>query len=402
MTCDCTLLINSCDAYEDIWPAFFALLQKNWTCPWPVVMNTETKDVCIDGLQVRTLNLYLDKPAPAWAGRLLDTLAAIDTEYVFVVLEDFFLTAPVDQAALDACLEAMRRNPDIAVFSFYPAPGDNIPSTEYPGYELRAQVAPFRFNCQAAIWRKARLESFLQPEESAWAWEQTGNLRSYDVPDAFYSVIDKKDSPFPYDPFEHGVYNGKWLESVPALFAANGIGMDFTRRGFFDEKQKALHPQVGIDFRTDAILYLNRGSGFGEADALFMPPCEPGTVLDHTFTVPAEGFIDRCIRIDPTSAGYCRFSALCIELRYTDGSKNRFAIGQFGTNGIVDTDGSLVFFCADPAVTLYTRRGKRLAQVHITGTAHPRLTEEIIDRVMHKTPAALPARLQKLTSYLPF
>ncbi len=402
MSCDCTLLINSCDAYEDIWPAFFALLKKNWEIPYPIVMNTETKSVSVDGLDVRTLHLYRDRPAPAWAGRLLDTLAAIDTEYVFIVLEDFFLTAPVDQAALDACLSAMRADPNIAVFSFYPAPGDNIPSETYPGYELRAQVAPFRFNCQAAIWRKARLESFLQPEESAWAWEQTGNLRSYDVPDAFYSVIDKKDSPFPYDPFEHGVYNGKWLESVPALFAASNIEMDFSKRGFFDEKQKALHPQVGIDFKTDAILYLNRGHGFGEADAVFMPPSQPGTSLDHVFELPSDGFLDRFVRLDPTSAGYCRFSSLQVELIYTDGVSKKYSIGQFGTNGIRDTDGSLVFFCADPMVTLYTKRGKRLAKVRVTGTACPRLTEEVIDRVMKKKPAALPARLQKLASYLPF
>lgn len=402
MNNDCTLLISSCDAYADIWPAFFTLLTKHWQIPYPIVLNTETKAFSYPGLDIRTYGLHGGAGPYPWADRLLDTLAKIDTEYVFLVLEDFFVTAPVNQPALDACLQALRENPDIAVFSFYPAPGPNTPSEEYPGYELRGQTAPYRFNCQAAIWRKHRLESFLQRGESAWGWEVEGNLRSYTLADRFYSVIRKEDSPFPYDPFEHGVYNGKWLEAVPPLFAKHGIAIDFSLRGFFDEKQKALHPQVGINFKTDAILYINRGHGFNEADALFLPSQQPGTTLNHTFSLPADGPLDRFLRLDPTSSGYCMFRSLSVTLCYTDGKTERYSIGQYGTNGIVDTDGTLVFFCEDPMISLYTRRGHRLASLQVTGEAVPRIPEAVIDRVRPLQPDRRPAKRQKLRSYFPF
>lgn len=40
----CSLLINTCDNYEDTWIPFFSLLSNYWgECPYSIYLNTEEK-----------------------------------------------------------------------------------------------------------------------------------------------------------------------------------------------------------------------------------------------------------------------------------------------------------------------------------------------------------------------
>ncbi len=46
-----TLLVNSCDAYADLWQPFFTLLKRYFVpLPAEILLNTETKDFAFDGL----------------------------------------------------------------------------------------------------------------------------------------------------------------------------------------------------------------------------------------------------------------------------------------------------------------------------------------------------------------
>ena len=41
-----TLLVNSCDAYADLWQPFFTLLKRYFVpLPAEILLNTETKDI---------------------------------------------------------------------------------------------------------------------------------------------------------------------------------------------------------------------------------------------------------------------------------------------------------------------------------------------------------------------
>lgn len=41
---DCTMVVNSCDSYDDTWDLFFRLLSINWpNCDIPITINTESK-----------------------------------------------------------------------------------------------------------------------------------------------------------------------------------------------------------------------------------------------------------------------------------------------------------------------------------------------------------------------
>ena len=42
---ECSILVTSCDKYEDAWKPFFSLLNIMWpTCPYRIYLNTETKN----------------------------------------------------------------------------------------------------------------------------------------------------------------------------------------------------------------------------------------------------------------------------------------------------------------------------------------------------------------------
>lgn len=99
-----TILVNSCDNFEDCWHPFFKLLSIYWPdCAHRIILNTEHKTFAYRGLSIRSSQV-----ATAWSGSgripwsdcLLRCLEQVETEYVLYLQEDYFLNAPVDQGLL--------------------------------------------------------------------------------------------------------------------------------------------------------------------------------------------------------------------------------------------------------------------------------------------------------------
>ena len=58
--CEFTVLVSSCDAYEDLWNPFFSIIKKEWpeVVDYPIVLNTESKAYTHDGLNIKCYQLY--------------------------------------------------------------------------------------------------------------------------------------------------------------------------------------------------------------------------------------------------------------------------------------------------------------------------------------------------------
>ena len=53
----CSLLINTCDNYEDTWIPFFSLLSNYWgECPYSIYLNTEEKNISYNNLDIEVIN----------------------------------------------------------------------------------------------------------------------------------------------------------------------------------------------------------------------------------------------------------------------------------------------------------------------------------------------------------
>lgn len=238
MNKDCTLFLSSYDGGEDLWEGFFKALSIQWPeMDMKIVLNTETKSYSYPGFIIETYQPSLYKKQ-AWAERLIDTLNHVETEYILLFLEDYWLEKRVDDAFFRKTIEWMKENPDVANFSFYPcAPGMNLPDMRFDRFERRPQQCPYKFNCQVGLWRTKELISFLRPHESPWEWEVLGSIRAGRITQSFYSLRMRAPMVFSYTDPSTGcvVRRGKWVEeNVLPLAEKYNLDIDYSKRGFED------------------------------------------------------------------------------------------------------------------------------------------------------------------------
>ena len=242
-------MVSSCDDYEDLWPIFFNILLKEWpNIECPIVLNTESKSYHHSGLDIRTLRMYKHGENVSWTRRLKETLEKINTEFIILLLDDFFLQGPVDVKRLEECLNYMKQNKRIASFCFMETFTQNTNDQKYEQFEKRPLIAEYKLNCQAALWRRNTLIKYLKVDEDPWEWETMGNWRTYKFPrDIFYSQIANGNYVFPYIYKANGInwgglalYRGRWyLPYVKPLFIKHGIDVDYSVRGTIEELEFA-------------------------------------------------------------------------------------------------------------------------------------------------------------------
>lgn len=234
-----TIIVNSCDSYSDTWDPFFRLLCKQWpSCPYHIILNTETKRFVSENLDITTVNTPEKIP---YSARFLNVLKGIKSEFVIVLLDDFFLRAPVQQAKIEQCIDWLSKDKNIAQFSFESVDDElNIISKEYPGFELRPQCGEYKLNLQAGIWRRNILIKCLRSHESPWDFEIIGNQRTFWMSEKFYSLMSTMPRIMDYRfnnglyPMKWGVVQGKWVvDTVDALFRSHNIHIDFNERGIY-------------------------------------------------------------------------------------------------------------------------------------------------------------------------
>ena len=87
-----SIIIMSCDAYSDLWHDFFVLKEKNWQdCEYPTFLVTNNQ-VCGEK-NVTTIKCGNELN---WTGRLLKALEFIDSRYIILLLEDYYISDKVD------------------------------------------------------------------------------------------------------------------------------------------------------------------------------------------------------------------------------------------------------------------------------------------------------------------
>lgn len=230
----CSVLVNSCDKYEDAWMPFFKLIERYWPdCPYRYFLNTERKSLKVDGIDVEVLNLKNDVESQQvpWGKRIKDCLKRIDTPYVILFLEDFFLQAPVDQHELERCIKMMQSDERYAAIYFKQIDGFTEVYEKEPKYFLMSENIMYKLNLQAGLWRKTDLEALIGDEDSPWSFEFVAQNRLEGQDKIFLcsragTHYDYKGAVFPYltgRSTGYGIWTGKWLWNNDRLFKKNGI-----------------------------------------------------------------------------------------------------------------------------------------------------------------------------------
>lgn len=241
----CAVLVTSCDAYQDIWDPFFKLMDTYWKdIPFNVYLNTEKiqYNKKFNHFSVKSINLldkYRSNSNVTWSQRMLDVLKRIEEEYVFVLVEDFFLRENVQTDLIETIIENMDQHPLIAQVQFFGTRWNcdlqqqNIACKRMEMEEIDDTKAKVVF--VPTVWRKSALIKWLRPHESIWAFESCGAKRAkrWKYKEKVYRVYSPAIFNYLWEKDCYCVVNGKWMlhPLLLSLFKDNGIDVDFLERG---------------------------------------------------------------------------------------------------------------------------------------------------------------------------
>jgi len=162
-----------------------------------------------------------------WSDSLRGFLNEIATDYVLLLLEDFFLCAQVRTSRFFEHLNALGKL-DGKVLRLHPNPRPTISVRGFKTIGEQHRLAPFRVSLQASIWNKQALMDLLRDGESPWEFELNGTIRSQTQPRGLYCTWKTE---FPY---QQVVERGKWFWSAARHFQKLDIGCDFSAREVMD------------------------------------------------------------------------------------------------------------------------------------------------------------------------
>ena len=242
---DVTVVVNSCDKYEDAWESFFRLYKimgADQATSNPIVLNTETKQFSCDYLPVRTIN---SGAKGTWSKRLLNVLDQIDTEYVFCVLEDFFIQSPFYAEGFNKTLAYMREHPEVGCVHTTPTGMEYEPTTEW-FFERNFSNDQCNIAVVAVLWRKAFLHKLLRPHENIWQFEYYSGQRARKLySEKVMQYNEMYPTIFDYHVViseGYGITESKWLPKNQELFEKYGIQVDFDRLGWYEPHEKKPNP----------------------------------------------------------------------------------------------------------------------------------------------------------------
>jgi len=239
-----SILINTCDGFEDCWFPYFKLFSIYWPdYQGKIYLNTEYKDFTYHGLdivctKVCQVNNFPKNKRATWSQCLKWALEAIDSDIVLYMQEDYFLKDAVKNDIVEKYVKLMYKHPDIQCIHLTDQMVRTQEKTKYDSLEKVAYIQRYRVSCQAALWRKSELLDLLREYEDAWEFEEFGSMRSAIMKKDYY-VVDRTHLQFNH--FEiipyifTGIVQGRWYEETVPLFQKHGIVADFSKRGFLND-----------------------------------------------------------------------------------------------------------------------------------------------------------------------
>lgn len=167
---DLSVLVVGFDGYLDVWNHCFCLMNKYWPNRPKTYLATSVLKPTYD--KVITIPTGKDTE---WSLRTSRALKKIDTKYVLLLLEDFFITDFVNNNLLSDVLKQIKDN-DVLFYQL--STMTPLPQTiKGKHFQNRSDILIknpnyYILNCQAAIWNKDYLFKIIGEENyNAWIFE---------------------------------------------------------------------------------------------------------------------------------------------------------------------------------------------------------------------------------------
>lgn len=208
------ILVLSCDKYSDLWNPFFECFNRYWNdCPYKIYLGSNTVNYKKDG--ITTIYSGEDKD---WSSSTKKIIEQIDEKYVWIFLEDIFITSNIDTIFVNEIFNFLKDKEANFIHETQKIPPVNDKSI----FDKYPKGMPYRVNVRG-FWNKEYFTKLLLEGESPWNFEIMGSYRSsYD--DGFYSI--KKD----VITFANMVEKGKWIRKSVEWCEKEDIKLDINKR----------------------------------------------------------------------------------------------------------------------------------------------------------------------------
>lgn len=248
-----SILINTCDKFEDCWNPFFKLWSIYWPdCKGKVYLNTEFKDYQNPEIDITPVKGSVGKTFKGkfatWSQCLKWALDCIDTDIILYMQEDYFIKAPVDNKQLEDYVALMEGQEEIKCIHLTDQAVRAEKPSEFVGLDDVLLRQRYRISCQAALWRKDELYRLIREYENAWEFEEFGSERSTVIASRYLCVNRNVVKLGKYEIIPYiftGIVKGRWTEQTKPLFEKHGIKIDWGKRGFLaDAPRKPLKKRI--------------------------------------------------------------------------------------------------------------------------------------------------------------
>lgn len=181
-----SLIILSCDKNNFLWDGFFKLLDKYWiNHPKRIILSSEKKIYENPSIISSTV---CDNNED-WSSRLYHAICDANTEFVILLLDDFYIKSYVNEKIVNEYINLMFNDLKIVGISFESQPG-SVEFLKYKklGLVKRKRFSTYRINAQPGIWRSSYLKKILRQGETPWQFELSGTFRSFFMSGDLYAV----------------------------------------------------------------------------------------------------------------------------------------------------------------------------------------------------------------------
>lgn len=227
-----SIVIVSYDGYSDLWEDFFTLKDLNWgNCPYNTYLANNTKTFSHENVTV--INCGIDAQ---WSDRARKAIQALSTKYVCLMVEDFYISGPVDNKLIEEALALMEKDG----IKYYKLQTMTRKKTEnYEGIDyLRTITSNIKYGVSltTGIWEKEHILQLIGDESyNPWKFEAMRVLEASQVvkPYAVVGVFDNRN----VLNICHMVVQGKYIPSSVKELEKKGYKIVNKSRKFLNSKE---------------------------------------------------------------------------------------------------------------------------------------------------------------------
>ena len=161
------IIISSCEKYSDLWSLHLMHLERFWKNRKikTVIVTDHPHEIKNENILVFSAGEGLEMPQ-----RLKYALYNIETEYVLLTLDDYFLIKEVDSKKIERLIEIMDKE-NLDYVRMFSIPKEKKKISGYKEMYWIDLTRNYGVNLYPGIWRTSALKETFRNEYNAWNYE---------------------------------------------------------------------------------------------------------------------------------------------------------------------------------------------------------------------------------------